>query len=96
MKLLWTTESINRLSEIEEYISRDNAERAVKFVSNLIDHADVLLKNPKIGRKVPELSNDQIRGIIYKNYRIVYRIQPDHIEILTVFESHRLFRQDEI
>ena len=96
MKLLWTTESINRLSEIEEYISRDNAERAVEFVSNLIDHADVLLKNPKIGRKVPELSNDQIREIIYKNYRIVYRIQPDHIEILTVFESHRLFRQDEI
>ena len=96
MKLLWTNEAINRLSEIEEYISRDNAERAIDFVSNLIEHANILLENPQIGRIVPELSNEQIREITYKNYRIVYRVKSEQLEILTVFESHRLFREDEV
>ena len=32
MKILWTRESLNRLIEIEEFIARDNTERAVQFV----------------------------------------------------------------
>ena len=94
MKLLWTPEAIKCLSELEEYISRDNAVKAINFVTELLDKPNLLLKNPKVGRIVPELSNELIRELIYKNYRIVYRIKPEQIEILTVFEGHMLFKED--
>lgn len=96
MKLLWTEEAISNLREIEEFIARDNAETAIKFVDKLIDKAETLLENPKKGRVVPELSIEQIREIIYKKYRIVYLLKESSIEILTVFERHKLLREDEI
>ena len=96
MKLLWTEEAISNLREIEEFIARDNAETAIKFVDELIDKAETLVENPKKGRIVPELSIEQIREIIYKKYRIVYLLKESSIEILTVFESHKLLREDEI
>jgi plasmid stabilization system protein ParE len=49
-----------------------------------------------MGRVVPEIANPDIRELIFKKYRIVYRLNENCIEILTVFEGHRLFRIDEI
>lgn len=96
MKLLWTEEAISNLREIEEFIARDNAETAIKFVDKLIDKAETLVENPRKGRIVPELSIKQIREILYKNYRVVYILKQNSIDILTVFEGHKLLREDEI
>jgi toxin ParE1/3/4 len=96
IKVVWTQEALNRLIEIEEYISIDNPERAVKFVNNLINKGDSIAHFPKKGRIVPEFSIPEIREIIEKKYRIVYRIKNNRIEILTVFESHQLIRRKEI
>ncbi len=96
MKLLWTEKAISDLNEIEKFIARDNLDIAIKFVDKLIDKADTLAENHKKGRVVPELSIEQIREIIYKNYRIVYLLKKNSIDILTVFESHKLLREDEI
>ena len=97
MKILWTRESLHRLTELEEYIAKDNAERAIKFVDELIAHAESLLPGgPRIGRIVPELSNPALRELLFKKYRIVYRVNKNTVEILTVFEGHRLLRIDEI
>ncbi len=88
MKILWTRESLHRLSEIEEFIAKDNAERAAKFVDELISHAESLLSGePRIGRMVPEISNPAIRELLFKKYRIVYRVNKSNVEILTVFEG---------
>jgi toxin ParE1/3/4 len=51
---------------------------------------------PYSGRKVPELDRDDIREVLPGNYRIVYRIYPKFIDVLTVFEGHRLFPSLEI
>ena len=95
MKIRWTHEALERLIEIEEYISKDSPARAVQFVDQLIEHAEVLSDKPRIGRTVPELANPDIRELLFKKYRIVYRLKANCIEILTVFEGHRLLRIDE-
>jgi len=51
---------------------------------------------PRIGRTVPEIANPDIRELLFKKYRIVYRVSKNTVEILTVFEGHRLLRVDEI
>ena len=97
MKIKWTNEALEQLMEIEEYISKDSPERAAVFVDQLIEHAeDSLPGNPRIGRTVPEIANPDIRELLFKKYRIVYRLTEKNIEILSVFEGHRLLRIDEL
>jgi plasmid stabilization system protein ParE len=43
---------------------------------------------------VPELGDESIREVIQGNYRIVYRLRHDAVEIATVFHGARLFRLD--
>lgn len=96
MNVTWSKEAGENLVEIEEFIARDSLERAVRFVDAMIDHAEAILAdNPKSGRTVPEIGNPDIRELIYRGYRIVYRLNGDRVEILTVFEGHRLLRLNE-
>ena len=96
MKLVWTQESKLRLIEIEEFIARDNIFASINFIDELIKVGETIADNPEKGRVVPELSIKNIREIIFKNYRIVYIIKKNRIDILTIFESHRLLRLEEI
>jgi toxin ParE1/3/4 len=96
MKVIWTNESLNRLIEIEDYISKDNPNRAIKFTDRIINRGESLAQFPNKGRIVPEFSIPEIREILEQNYRIVYRITKTRIEILTIFEGHRLIRTKEI
>lgn len=96
MKLIWTKEALLRLQEIEEYISLDKPAAAIEFVDKLITVTETLTAFPEKGRVVPELSLENIREIIYKNYRIVYLIRNKSIEVLTVFEGHQLLKIDEV
>lgn len=96
MIVVWTQEALDRLSDIEEFISQDSPQRAARFVNYLIQRGEAVSKNPRIGRIVPEISNPNVREIIAKKYRIVYKVQENEIEILTVFEGHKLLSLEEL
>lgn len=96
MRLIWSKEALNKLIEIEDYIAEDNIENAIRFIDFLISQSLLIEDNPKMGRVVPEFSDPNIRELIIKGYRLVYRITDDRIDILTVFEGHRLVTRDEI
>jgi addiction module RelE/StbE family toxin len=96
MTVIWTREALEKLIEIERFIGTNNPKRAETFINYLIERCESISKNPKIGRIVAEISNPEIREIIVKKYRIVYRTKKEKIEILTVFEGHRLLRIDEL
>ncbi|ABQ25519.1 type II toxin-antitoxin system RelE/ParE family toxin [Geotalea uraniireducens] len=75
MKIKWTNEALEQLIEIEEFISKDSPERTAVFVDQLIEHAeDSLPDNPRMGRTVLEIANPDIRELIFRKYRIVYRL----------------------
>jgi toxin ParE1/3/4 len=97
MKIRWTQEALDRLLDIEAFISIDSPERAIKFVNDIINHTEkILFDRIHIGRMVPEISNPKIRELLFKKHRIIYRLNKNQVEILTVFEGHRLMRIDEI
>jgi len=43
---------------------------------------------------VPEISNPDIRELIFQKYRIVYKLKEKQIVILTVFEGHKLLQTE--
>jgi addiction module RelE/StbE family toxin len=96
MKILWTEQAWTRLVEIEAFIARDNPTAASRFVDKLIERGDALARNPDRGRKLREMLGAGLRELLVGKYRLVYRVTSSAIEVLTVFEGHRLLREGEL
>ncbi len=89
MKIQWTDPAVKDLENIYNYISTDSEFYAKNFIDKIISNIDFLPDNPKIGRIVPESDSSNIRELIVQNYRIMYRILPGAIQILTIVHSSR-------
>jgi toxin ParE1/3/4 len=96
MRIIWSPLSVDRISEIAEYIAQDNPKTAEEWVNTVFDMADQLGKFPESGRIAPEINNQKIRELIYGNYRIIYRIEDDQISILTMRHGGQILPTDEI
>ena len=80
MKLVWTDPAIADLTAIRDYIARDSDQYARQFVGRIIEAVEKLPGFPAMGRKVPESrSRDNVREILFQNYRIIYRIASDKL-----------------
>jgi plasmid stabilization system protein ParE len=90
MKLRWTKRARKDLIEIGRYIARDKPEAARRWVERRRQDTRTAAKQPRVGRKVPEVNRDDLREVLVGNYRIVYEIHRAEIRVLTVFEGHRL------
>jgi len=91
VKIVWTDKAIDDLDDIGHYIAIDSEKYAKIVVNRLFKAVDMLERHPRIGRVVPEFSNENIRELINGNYRIVYTIKNQfQIDILTVHHSARL------
>jgi len=84
MKIKWTDPAIISLRNLHGYIAKDSAIYASSFVQRIILAVERLTNFPRIGRVVPETDDETIRELLYQNYRIIYRVKSELIEILTV------------
>lgn len=91
VSLVWTARALADLVEIDEYIGADDPIAAERWVGRLIATAEVAARAPLAGRVVPELTNASLREVFLRTYRIVYRVRPNAILVLTIFEGHRRF-----
>lgn len=96
MKIIWSPLAIDRASEIAEYIALDNPTAATKWVERIFEKVKNLSSLPEAGRKVPEINRNEIRELIFGNYRIIYRIENSNISILTIRHSKQILPVDEI
>jgi plasmid stabilization system protein ParE len=63
--------AVEDLENIAEYIAKDSEYYAADFVERIITQVGKLESFANIGRKVPEQNDDNVREIIYHNYRLV-------------------------
>ena len=88
----WSPEALADLEDICAYIARDNLQAAEAWIDRLISKADKVSAHPRAGRVVPEIEDPDIREVFLKSYRIIYRVEPQRIVVLTVLEGHRRLR----
>jgi len=76
-KLIFGPRSRTDLKELVIYTRRISGDSGIaeRLGKKLIEKALSLATLPERGRTVPELARADTREIIYKNYRIVYRIK---------------------
>ena len=90
MKVYWTDNSIGHLLGIYEYIAGNSPVYAKRVVDIITRRSEQIAEFPLSGRKVPEYKTEDIREIIEKPYRIIYRIKSDQIDILAVIHGAKL------
>lgn len=95
MKIIWSPLAIDRTTEIAEYIAQDNPSAAMIWVETLFDKVEILKSSPKSGRVVPESNRDDIRELIYGNYRIIYRVDKKILSVLTVRHGKQILPLEE-
>ena len=76
------------MNQIEEYISRDSIYYANKTIEGIVEKIKYLSMFPYMGRKIPEYNNINLREIIYKSYRILYKVN-SNVYILNVIHHSR-------
>lgn len=76
------------MRQIEEYISKDSVYYANKTIEGIVEKTKYLSMFPYMGRKIPEFNNTNFRELIYKSYRILYRVN-SNVYILKIFHHSR-------
>ena len=87
----WTDEAVEDLASIKAFIERDSPRYAQLIIERLIERAERIVEFPLAGRIVPELQRDDVREVIFRNYRIVYWLQAGAPRLITIFHATRLF-----
>jgi plasmid stabilization system protein ParE len=95
-KLKWTEQALNDVEAIAIYIARDSFFYAQAFAQRIFDSVQRLEIFPESGRLVPEVAQQNIREVLHGNYRVIYRVKNDFVEILTVYHSSRLLDKNSI
>ena len=96
MKIFWSPLAAERLGNIYEYISKENASAAQKMVNKIFERVESLSEYPERGRKVPEVNRKEIREVFEEEYRIIYRVEPKKIFILTIRNFKQLLPEKDI
>ncbi len=92
VKIRWSSLARDDLREIVKYIAQDSPDYAKFFAQKIITYVKNLKSFPRVGRSLKEVANPDIRQLIYQNYRIIYQIQNDVVEIITIVHCARLLR----
>lgn len=88
--ILFSPRAKQRLEEIADYLYRQQLSK--QFVQTYLKQFESWLNTllgqfPESGISQPEYG-EGIRKVVYKKYSFLYRINNDHIEVLTVFREN--------
>ena len=83
-KIRWSPRAASNFEDICNYIARDSVYYAALFAKRVNDIIKNIPQFPKAGRIVPEYEDENLREKIYENYRIVYRLKGELIEVVAI------------
>ena len=91
-RLRWTRRAREDLASIRAFIGEESPNYAALVIARLVSAADRLAQFPESGRVVPEFVHSELREVIHRPYRIVYRlVGTNEVHILTVHHAAQRF-----
>jgi len=94
MRVHWTPEAKAQLKAIEAYIAQDSPPAAKRTIRRLALRVRQAGEFPHSGHRVAEYQRDDLRELLENPYRIIYRIWPEQVDIVTLWHVRRLLPTD--
>jgi len=95
MKVHWTDRAKWRLKLIEDYIAKENPDAAKALTKRLLQRSHKISDFPYSGRQTPEYQREDIRELLERPYRIIYRIKETQIDVIAVMHYRQLLPGDD-
>ncbi|MFM7428413.1 MAG: type II toxin-antitoxin system RelE/ParE family toxin [Flammeovirgaceae bacterium] len=94
MKLVYSTYASEQLENILYFLTNEQGvsfEKAFEIRQKILDKADLLLVNPKLGQEDEYFDKLllQHRRLIVGTYKIIYLIEEDTIYIVDIFDTRQ-------
>ena len=91
MKLRFTPEALNDLSEIKQYIGKDLGSpiAAGKIISGILASCSLLKNQPRLGMELSKRigRESDYRYLISGNYIVFYRIESNSISVYRIIDA---------
>lgn len=90
VKIKWTKQAIEDIYSIREYYLPLSSRFADRVVDQIFLKEKLISAFPEAGRVVPELGNESVREVIFKQFRIIYIVfDSSNIHIISVHTSSK-------
>jgi toxin ParE1/3/4 len=87
MNVYWTRLAQRHLRAIHDYIALDSIRHARQVVDRITRKSERLSMFPLSGAEVPEYGDPSIRELLYRSYRVIYRLRPDQVDVVAVLHG---------
>ena len=88
-KVVWSLAALDELESIADFIAVDSARNAKQFVEEALHSAASLTLYPLRGRHSSVSRDPSIRELFLGQYRLMYRVENDHVIIRNVLHMAR-------
>jgi plasmid stabilization system protein ParE len=86
----WTETARADLRAIHAYVARDSRVYARRLVDRIRKSVGRLRRFPESGARVLEWDRPDVREVLAGNYRVIYRLRNNTVQVLTVIHGARL------
>ncbi|HEY3859150.1 MAG TPA: type II toxin-antitoxin system RelE/ParE family toxin [Gammaproteobacteria bacterium] len=90
MRVRLSDEAKACLRSIHSHVVKDSPINADALIDRLTRRAESIGDLPWSGRRVPEYEENNVREILERPYRIIYRVLADEIQIASVVHYRQL------
>lgn len=92
----WSQRARADLKAIHDYIAKGAPPNAKPVAREICQRAEQLLVTPRMGRRVPELDDADIREVPVHSWRIIYQLRGNDVFIITLIHRRRLPAADDL
>ena len=92
----WSWRARADLKAIHDYIAKDAPLNAKSVVQTILHKADSMAELPYLGRKVPEINDENLREVFAHSWRIFYQVRGREVFIVTLIHKRRQVTADQI
>ena len=87
MKINWTSKALSDVTRLYEFLQSVNQRVAARVVQSLTQTPDKLLEHPRLGVKLEEFEEREVRQLFIGDYEMRYEILTGDIYILRIWHT---------
>jgi len=83
-ELKWSGEAVSDLARIHDFLAEVNPEAAARRVRALVDAPRRLQAYPRLGERLPEFKEREMRRLFVRHYELRYEVRGTTIYVLRI------------
>jgi plasmid stabilization system protein ParE len=87
MEIKWTSKSLSDLSRLYHFLVPVNKQAAANTVQPLTEAPNKVIHQPRIGEKLDEFEQREVRRLLVGHYEMRYEISNDTFYVLSIWHT---------